>query len=431
MPLASLNHPYLKTKQASLPICLGINGLGRIGKLTLWHHVSRKVFKSLVVNIGRQAGQSLEDIAEYIERDSTYGSLARYIHGFRGGRIIGDLDETAGSMRINGIPVKFLMEHRNPKDIQWKKNGVRLVVDCSGVFRDPTEPADSSRGGLRGHLEAGASKVILSSPFAIRDKTLAMPDDVITSIQGINDHAYKPDLHNIISAASCTTTCLSFMMKVLLDRFGADQILSASMVTVHATTGTQAILDQLPKTGAGDLRKNRSILNNVILTTTGAADALALVLPEIKNIGFSAESVRIPVSTGSIVILTVDLKDENPSDPVNREDINRIYMEAANGIYSKYITYTERQNVSSDIIGSTSATIIEAKETRTRTGKIRVNLTSACRMIPDKEGIPVPETGTLEIPVTQVVIYGWYDNELGSFTNMLGERTVEIARGLV
>lgn len=431
MPLSAMNHPYLETGQVSLPMGLGINGLGRIGKLTLWHHASRKVFRELVVNIGRPAGQGLEDIAEYIERDSTYGTLGRYIHGFRGGRVIEDLDEKNGSMRINGLPVKFLMEQRNPANIQWKDNGIKLVVDCTGVFRDPAEPPDSEKGSLRGHLEGGASKIILSAPFKIKDKSHAMPEDSITSIQGINEEAYNPELHKIISVASCTTTCLAFMMKVLLEHFGAEQILSASMVTVHAATGTQAILDQLPKTGTNDLRKNRSILNNVILTTTGAASALALVLPEIKDIGFSAESVRIPTTTGSIVILTIDLKNEDPEKPVDREQINRIYIEAANGPFSRYITYSGKQNVSSDIIGTASATVIEGRETRARTGRIRVNLSRACRLIPEEEGTPVPETGTLEIPVTQAVIYGWYDNELGSFANILGERTFEIAKDLV
>ena len=430
MSLTAKEHPYLATEQTPLPIKLGINGLGRIGKLSLWHHVSRKVFRELVVNIGRNVGQGLEDIADYLERDSTYGSLGRYIYGFRGSRVIEELNEKAGTMRVNGLPVMILREHRNPRDIQWKENGVNLVLDCTGVFLDPAAPVDSPKGSLRGHLASGALKVILSAPFKIGDKSRAMPPDAITNIQGINDEAYRPDRHHIISAASCTTTCLAFMMKVLLEHFGSEPILSASMVTVHATTGGQEILDQLPKPGTDDLRKNRSIFNNIILTTTGAADALSLVLPEIKDIGFAAESVRIPINTGSIVILTLDLKDENPDRPIDRDRINGIYREAAEGRFRKYITYTDTQNVSSDIIGTASAAIIEGKETRSRTGTIRVNLSSACRMIPQEEAL-IPEKGILEIPITKVVVYGWYDNELGSFTNMLGERTVEIARGLV
>jgi glyceraldehyde 3-phosphate dehydrogenase len=392
--------------------------------------VSRKAFQELVVNIGRKVGQGLEDIADYLERDSTYSSLGRYIHGFRGGRVIEELNEKTGTMRVNGLPVTILRDHRNPKDIQWKENGVNLVLDCTGMFLDPTSPVDNPKGSLRGHLASGALKVILSAPFKIKDKSKTMPPDALTNIQGINDEAYMPDRHHIISAASCTTTCLAFMMKVLLEHFGTEPILSASMVTVHAATGNQEILDRLPETGTDDLRKNRSIFNNIILTTTGAANALSLVLPEIKDIGFAAESVRIPINTGSIVILTLDIKDENPDRPIDRDLINGIYRDAAEGRFRKYITYTDTQNVSSDIIGTASAAIIEGKETRSRTGTIRVNLSSACRMIPQEEAL-MPEKGILEIPITKVVVYGWYDNELGSFTNMLGERTVEIAQGLV
>ena len=430
MPVTAKNHPYLLPEQPTLPIRLGINGLGRIGKLFLWHHVSRKVFQELVVNVGRNVGQGLEDIANYLDRDSTYGSLGRYIYGFRGGRVIQELDEKAGTMRINGVPVTILRDHRDPKDIGWKEKGVKLAVDCTGVFRDPTAPVDIPPGSLRGHLASGASKVILSAPFKTKDKSRTLPGDCLTNIQGINNEAYRADRHHILSAASCTTTCLAFMMKVLLEHFGPESILSASMVTVHATTSNQEILDRLPKTGADDLRRNRGIFNNIILTTTGAADALGLVLPEIKDIGFAAESVRIPTNTGSIVILTLGLKDENPDRPIDHHQINGIYRKAAEGRFSKYITYTDTQNVSSDIIGTASAAVIEGKETRSRTGKIRVNLTSACRMIPEEDAV-IPEKGVLEIPVTQVVVYGWYDNELGSFANMLGERTVEIARGLV
>jgi len=429
--LTAKDQPYLSTEQIPLSMKLGINGLGRIGELSLWHHVSRKVFQELVVNVGRNVGHGLEDIANYLERDSTYGSLGRYIYGFRGRRVIQELNENAGTLRINGMPVTILRDHRNPKDIQWKENGVNIVVDCTGVFRDPTAPVDSPKGSLRGHLESGALKVILSAPFKIEDNSKAIPRDALTTIQGINEEAYRPDQHNIISAASCTTTCLAFMVKVLLEHFGPEPILSASMVTVHGTTGTQEILDQLPKDGTDDLRKNRSIFNNIILTTTGAADALSLVLPEIKDIGFAAESVRIPTSTGSIVILTLGLEDDNPEHPIDRDQINGIYREAAEGRFSKYITYTDSQNVSSDIIGTASAAIIEGKETRSRTGTIHVNLARACRMV-SQDDVSIPEKrGIMEIPVTQVVVFGWYDNELGSFTNMLGERTVEIARGLL
>jgi len=398
---------------------LGINGLGRIGKLSLWHHVSRKFFSEIVVNIGREVGTGLQDIASAIERDSSYGRLSTYLHGCKASNVIVELDEAKGRMVIDGVPVIILRESRNPKDINWKGNGVRLVVDTTGVFNDPTADPEDGRGALRGHLQAGAEKAILSAPFKIKAKGLVMPADAVTTVMGINGDDYNPANHCLISAASCTTTCLSYMIKPLLDNIGADKFLSASMVTVHAATGSQQVLDRLPAAGATDLRKSRSILNNIILTSTGAARALPLVIPEMKSIGFLAESVRIPTNTGSLIVLVLDLQDDLDK-PIKRERINDIYRKYAEN--TPYLEYTEDQNVSSDIIALPfAAAVIEGTETHTRTANIRVNL--------DK--LSDSSAGFLEIPVTKVVVYGWYDNELGSYTNMLGDRTVTIAEEMV
>jgi len=246
---------------------------------------------------------------------------------------------------------------------------------------------------------------------------------------GINDDHYHANRHRMISAASCTTTCLAFMVKPLLDYFGADRILSASMVTVHAATGSQEVLDRLPDPKSKDLRKNRSIMNNIILTSTGAAKALGLVIPEMKRIGFIAESVRIPTSTGSLIILVMNIQDESPEHPVNRGTINQVYQKASETYMSKYLRYSNRQNVSSDIIGTPyAAAVIEGEETHTRTAHICVDLSKIPGLRP--EALPKGGPCPVEIPVTQAVIYGWYDNELGSYTNMMGDLTVKIAEGL-
>ena len=396
---------------------LGINGMGRIGKLSLWHHVSRKAFSEIVVNLGRECGKGLHDIATFIEKDSSYGRLSNYLYGVNGpARLIENLDEANGTMTIDGVKVKVLRTARNPADIGWSEHGIQLVVDTTGAFTDPTVPGDNPKGALRGHLEAGAEVVILSAPFKIKDKALNMPDDAITTVMGINDEDFDPRQHKVLSAASCTTTCLSHMMKPLVDHLGADEILSASMVTVHATTSSQNVLDAVPKAGASDLRKSRSVMNNIILTSTGAATALKLVIPEMAGIGFMAESVRIPTSSGSLVILTLNLQAEDPDRTIRRAEINDIYKTAAEGTYKGYVIYSEEQNVSSDIVGfPTAAVVIEARENHTRTAMMRIQ--------------PTHDTGHfLEAPVTQAVIFGWYDNELGSYTNMLGERTVSVAR---
>ncbi len=213
------------------------------------------------------------------------------------------------------------------------------------------------------------------------------------------------------------------MIKPLLESIGAENLLSASMVTIHAATGSQQVLDRLPGAGANDLRKNRSILNNIILTTTGAAKALGLVIPEMKNIGFIAESVRIPTSTGSLIVLVINIQDE-PGKPTRREFINSLYRDY--GQTNDYLVFTEKQNVSSDIIGvPKAAAVIEGSETHTRTASIRVNLArTEASAIADGDNL-------LEVPVTQAVIYGWYDNELGSYTNMLGDLTEKVADSMV
>jgi glyceraldehyde 3-phosphate dehydrogenase len=407
---------------------LGVNGFGRIGKLAVWHHVARKSFDEIVVNIGRPAGVSLEDVAHYVERDSTYGWLHGYLYGHQGLPVIEELDETSGSMRIDGVKVRFLQSHRNPADIGWADQEVRLVVDTTGRFLDPTAESDCAGGSVRGHLDAGAEKVIVSAPFKIKEG-VATPEDAVTTVMGINADDYDPRRHRIVSNASCTTTCLAHMMKPLINAFGPKRIMSASMATVHAATGSQEVLDRLPKAGKTDLRKNRSIMNNIILTSTGAARALRLVIPEMEEIAFIAESVRIPTTTGSLIILVINLQEEPGGQYVHREMINDIYRQAAADNPEGYLHYTEKQNVSGDIIGLPKvATTIEGHETHTRTAEAAIDLAHVPGV--EKGFLSNTTDMVVRIPVTQAVIYGWYDNEMGSYVNMLGDRTVSIAEHL-
>ncbi len=405
---------------------LGVNGFGRIGKLTVWHHLARKHFEEIVVNLGRPAGTSLADIAHYIERDSSYGLLRNYLYGCQAGPVVGEVDEEKGEMTVDGIRIRFLRSNRNPAEIRWQEHGADLVVDTTGQFLDPTRPAEDPKGSIRGHLSAGAKKVIASAPFKIKDQSAPMPEDAVTTVMGINDADYDPRRHRIVSNASCTTNCLAHMMKPLLNFFGPRKILSASMATVHAATGSQAVLDRLPKADKSDLRKNRSIMNNIILTTTGAARALRLVIPEMEQIGFIAESVRIPISTGSLIILVVNLQEEPSEEPIRREVINDIYRGAAADDPNHYLHFSEKQNVSGDIVGfPRAAAIIEGHETHTRTAEVSIDLGRVPGLAPEMvASLPSKE---IRMSVTQAVIYGWYDNEMGSYVNMLGDRTVTVA----
>ena len=328
---------------------------------------------------------------------------------------------------IDNVKIRVLRTHRNPADIEWDEHDVRLVVDTTGQFLDPNLASSHPQGSIRGHLDAGAKKVILSAPFKFNDKRTPCPDDAVTTVMGINGNDYDSRRHHIISNASCTTTCLAHMMKPLINALGPKKIMSASMATVHAATGSQQVLDRLPKAGKTDLRKNRSIMNNIILTTTGAANALRLVIPEMEEIAFIAESVRIPTATGSLIILVINLQEEPTGEYVSREMINDIYRKAVEGSPEGYLYYTEKQNVSGDIIGLPKvAATIEGHETHTRTAEAAIDLAK----IPGFSKAPLSNPGretVIRIPVTQAVIYGWYDNEMGSYVNMLGDRTISIA----
>ncbi len=402
---------------------LGINGLGRIGKLTLWNHLALDHFDGYVINIGRKVGNSLSDLIDTIKSDSTYGDLDRFLYGVSGKKVeIKIEDKDQGLLMINGKPAKFLFQERNPLKIPWTKEKVSIVVDCTGVFLDPTEPADSPNGSLRGHLESGAIKVICSAPFKIKDKSQSLPNDSKMFVYGVNHLEYDPGQHNILSAASCTTTGLAHMMMPLLENEPTSKIVTASMSTIHASTSTQSILDTVPKAGAKDLRKNRSIMNNIILTSTGAAKALEQILPQIKDIGFMADSVRIPTNTVSMISLNITFHeqiDEKGEPVINKELLNKIYKEASEGKQKGMLIFSERQNVSSDWIGIRAAAAIEGNDNHTRTGFLHLSKETLKAL-----GLDISDN--ISLPVTHAKIFGWYDNEFGSYVNMLGKLTIHV-----
>ena len=203
-------------------------------------------------------------------------------------------------------------------------------------------------------------------------------------------------------------------------------MITAGMSTVHAVTNSQPVLDAVPGSGATDLRKTRSAMNNIVLTSTNAAQALEQVMPEIARIGFMADSVRIPTASVSLIILNVTFQSEALPDgtvSVDREAINAIYRSAAESEARGLLKYSAEQNVSADMLGEDAAVVIEAVETHTRTGFVDLR-------------VPAGETGAEtpyrehRIPLTHVKIFGWYDNEMGSYTYRLGELTSHMAKSL-
>lgn len=377
---------------------LGINGMGRIGKLTFWNQLSIDAFEGYVINAGREVGSSLEDFIDFIKTDSTYGNLDRFLYGYSGKEsVIEDVNYDNWTFVINGRPVKVLTTARNPKDIGWKDHSVETVVDCTGVFLNPNTPADAAKGSVRGHLEAGAQRVICSAPFKM-DKGADMPEDAMMVVYGINHEEVDMNKHRIISSASCTTTGLSHMMKPLIDNDKVGKILSVCMSTIHAATNNQMVLDGVPAKGAKDLRRNRSVMNNIIITSTGAAKALKVVLPELKDVPFMADSIRVPTNTVSLISLNLTMEKA-----VTAEAINEIYKHAAQNGQRALLHYSDKQNVSCDFRGERASIIIEGFET-------------------------VAEVTEGKMPITHAKIMGWYDNEFGNYVNSLSKLLAHVTQ---
>jgi Glyceraldehyde-3-phosphate dehydrogenase/erythrose-4-phosphate dehydrogenase len=220
------------------------------------------------------------------------------------------------------------------------------------------------------------------------------------------------------------------MVKPLLDNKLTNSILTASMSTVHAATNTQSVLDSVPQSGEKDLRKNRSILNNIILTSTNAAEALSQVIPEVKNIGFMADSIRIPTNTLSLIILNATFQATANTDgsTLNAKMINDIYKKISETSPERLVIFSTEQNVSADLMGIDAAIIIEGQFNHTRTAFMTVDLSQIPNLPP--QALKALPSQTILVPVVHAKIFGWYDNEYGSYTNRLGDLTVHVHKNL-
>ena len=336
-----------------MTIRVGINGFGRIGR-NFWRAVNvadgDRGFEIVAANdLG-----DIATMAHLLKYDTVLGTLPAEVS------VSGD------TIRVGDKEIKILAE-RDPAKLPWRDLGVDIVIESTGRFT--TGPA------ARAHLEAGAKKVIISAPAK---------DEDITIVMGVNDDAYDPARHDILSNASCTTNCVAPLAKVLLDNFG---IVRGLMTTIHAYTNDQVILDFPHK----DLRRARAAAQNIIPTTTGAAKATALVLPELKG-KLDPHPMRVPVPDGSVTDLVVELSRE-----VTRDEVNAAYKAAAEGPLKGYLYYTEDAIVSSDIVGSPASCTFDSL------------LTMASG--------------------NQVKVIGWYDNEWG-YANRIVDLTALVASRL-
>ncbi len=301
-----------------MAVKVGINGFGRIG---------RNLFRAAV-----EADADLEFVAvnDLVDAE-TMAHLLKYDTVL--GRFPGEVEVSSGGISIDGKELKVLNE-KDPAALPWGDLGVDVVIESTGIFRD--------REGAGKHLEAGAKKVIISAPAKEPD---------VTVVLGVNfDTDYDPEKHNIISNASCTTNCLAPVAKVLNDMVGIERGL---MTTIHAYTADQRLQDMPHK----DLRRARAAAMNLIPTSTGAAKAVGIVLPELEG-KLSGISVRAPVITGSLVDLTCDVAKETSA-----EEINAAMKEAASGPLSGILKYTEDPIVSSDVVTDPHSSIFDAEQT--------------------------------------------------------------------
>ncbi|MDD6651334.1 MAG: type I glyceraldehyde-3-phosphate dehydrogenase [Eggerthellales bacterium] len=295
---------------------VGINGFGRIGRLAFRAMVKDPELEVVAIN---DLGDK-KTLAHLLKYDSVHG------------RAFNEVTVTEDGFDADGYRVKVLAE-RNPGDLPWGELGVDVVVESTGLFTDATK--------AKAHIEAGAKKVVISAPAKNED---------ITIVMGVNDDKYDPEKHHIISNASCTTNCLAPFAKVLMENFG---IKRGFMNTIHSYTNDQKILDLPHK----DLRRARAAQMSQIPTTTGAARAVALVLPELKG-KLDGMATRVPTPDGSMVDLVVELERE-----VTKEEVNAAMKAAAEGPLAGILEYTEDPIVSTDIIDNDHSSIFDSSLT--------------------------------------------------------------------
>ena len=320
-----------------MAIKIGINGFGRVGRLAL--RAANQYHRGELEVVAINDLTDTKTNAHLLKWDSSYGQYP------------GEVKAAGNSILVDGKEIKVLAE-RDPANIKWQELGIQIVIESTGLFTDATKAS--------AHLKGGAKKVLISAPATNED---------ITVVLGVNEDKYDPQKHNIISNASCTTNCLAPVAKVLQQNFG---IVKGLMTTIHSYTNDQRILDQQHK----DLRRARSAALSLIPTSTGAAKAISLVLPELKG-KMHGFAIRVPTPTVSLVDLTVDLAKD-----ATVEQVNAAMKAAAEGALKGILEYCEEELVSVDFKGNNASSIFDSKS-------------------------------TMSIGGNMVKVVSWYDNEWG------------------
>ena len=297
-----------------MTVKVGINGFGRIGRNIFRAAVENKNIDFVAINDLPMPPASLAHLLKY---DSILGELKV------------NIEAKEGLLIVNGKEIKVL-SHKDPAEIPWKDLGVQIVIESTGVFVQK-EKAEK-------HIQAGANKVIITAPAKNED---------ITIVLGVNEGAYNPSKHHVISNASCTTNCLAPVTKVLIENFGFKRGL---MTTIHSYTNDQKVLDLVHK----DMRRSRAAALSMIPTTTGAAKAVSLVLPQLKG-KLDGLAIRVPTPNVSLVDLVCEVEKDT-----SKEEINRAFKQAADGKLNKILEYCDKPLVSKDFNGNPHSSIVDA-----------------------------------------------------------------------
>jgi len=334
-------------------IRVAITGFGRIGRLTLRAALNQSLpFEVVAINDMGNPDQ----LAHLLKYDSVHGTLPNKV----------EVDGRA--LVIDGKRIEIVGD-RNPLNLPWSKHGVDIVIECTGRFRKRDDAAQ--------HITAGAKKVVITAPAKEED---------ITIVMGVNDDQYDPLKHHVISNASCTTNCLAPVAKVLVDSFGIEQ---GMMTTIHSVTNDQRTVDVKHK----DWRRSRAAYQSMIPTTTGAAKAVTLVIPELEG-KMTGLAVRVPTPNVSLVDFVANL-----TRPTTKKEVNKAFREAANGSMKGYLEYTELPLVSLDYNGNPASSILDGLSTM---------------MIGDR----------------MVKVLVWYDNEWGYSSRVLDLVKLIATKGL-
>lgn len=337
-----------------MAVKVGINGFGRIG---------RQVFRAIEQNYkGKLEVVAINDLTD----TQTNAHLLRWDSNY--GRYPGKVEVDGDYLVVNGARVKVLAE-KDPGKIDWKAYGVEIVIESTGVFTDASKAA--------AHFNGGAKKVIITAPARGED---------ITIVLGVNEDKYDPARHRIISGASCTTNCIAPVVKVLHQNFG---IVKGLLSTIHAYTNDQRLLDMFHR----DLRRARAAALNIVPTTTGAARAVAEVIPELKG-RLHGVAFRVPVPTVSLCDFVADLERE-----VTAQEVNKAFKDAAEGPLRGILEYCEEELVSSDFKGNPASAIFDAPSTMVIAGNM-------------------------------VKVLAWYDNEWGYSVRIADLASYIVDKGL-